>query len=90
MVIAQAADELLNISGITTSFVLSPVDGGVAISGRGIGEVDVQQILEALGGGGNRSTAGVQLPGTTPEAACSRLTEAVDAYLARNSIAQSV
>ena len=89
VVIAKAADELLNISGITTSFVLSPVEGGVAISGRGIGDVDVQQILEALGGGGNRSTAGVQLSGITSEEACGRLTEAVDAYLARNNIAQS-
>ena len=79
--IAKAADELLNISGIDTSFVLSPIENGVAISGRSIGDVDVQLILEKLGGGGNRSTAGVQLSGTDPASAYGMLTDAIDSYL---------
>ena len=81
IIIAQAADELLNISGITASFVLSPVGDGVSISGRSIGDTDVQQILERLGGGGNRSTAGAQLKGTTIKAATDLLTAAIDDYI---------
>ena len=81
IIIAQAADELLNISGISASFVLSPVDDGISISGRSIGDTDVQQILERLGGGGNRSTAGAQLKGTTIKAATDLLTAAIDDYI---------
>ena len=55
---AQAADELLNISGITASFVLYPDGDQVIISARSIGKANVQVILEPLGGGGNSATAG--------------------------------
>lgn len=89
IVIAQAADELLNIQGITASFVLSPFQDGVAISGRSIGDIDVQQILEKLGGGGNRSTAGVQLHGDDSAAAYTKLTAAIDDYLAYQGAAHS-
>ena len=58
---AQAADELLNISGISASFVLYPKAGGVLISARSIGDANVQMILEPLGGGGNTATAGAQI-----------------------------
>ncbi len=58
---AQAADELLNISGIETSFVLYPQDSQTIISARSIGEANVQVILEPLGGGGNAATAGAQI-----------------------------
>ncbi len=81
VIIAQAADELLNISGISASFVLSPVGDSVSISGRSIGDTDVQQILEKLGGGGNRSTAGAQLKGLSVRAATDRLTAAIDDYI---------
>ncbi len=58
---AQAADELLNISGITASFVLYPDEEQVIISARSIGSANVQMILEPLGGGGNAATAGAQI-----------------------------
>ena len=58
---SMAADELLNISGVRASFVVYPVENGAAISARSIGEVNVQFILEKLGGGGNRATAGAQV-----------------------------
>ena len=58
---AQAADELLNISGITASFVMYPDGDQVIISARSIGKINVQLVLEPLGGGGNAATAGAQV-----------------------------
>ena len=58
---AQAADELLNISGISASFVLYPDGDTVYLSARSIGSANVQMILEPLGGGGNAATAGCQM-----------------------------
>lgn len=58
---AQAADEMLNISGITASFVLYPDQDQIIISARSIGDANVQMILEPLGGGGNTATAGAQV-----------------------------
>ena len=62
IVAAQAADELLNIAGVTASRVIYPMGtGDVFISARSIGELNVQLVMEALGGGGSRSSAAVQL-----------------------------
>jgi len=58
---AQAADELLSIQGVRASFVIFPGDGCVSISARSLGEVNVQLIMEALGGGGHLTMAGAQL-----------------------------
>ena len=58
---AQAADELLNIQGISASFVLYPDGEQVVVSARSIGKANVQMILEPLGGGGNAATAGAQV-----------------------------
>ena len=77
---AIAADELLNIAGVRASFVLYPVTGGVVISARSIGDVNVQFILEKLGGGGNRNTAGAQLREKTHTEAIELLKAALDAY----------
>ena len=78
---AQCADELLNISGVECSFVVFPgADGVVMISGRSGGEVNVQVILEALGGGGNAAAAGAQLPGASVRQAVSQLKAAIDRY----------
>ena len=77
---AQAADELLNISGITASFVLYPDDEQVIISARSIGRANVQVILEALGGGGNAATAGAQLKNTEVSDALERLVASIDAF----------
>ncbi len=77
---AQAADELLNISGITASFVLYP-DGDVTIiSARSIGTANVQMILEPLGGGGNAATAGAQMQGVTVKDALDKLIASIDAF----------
>ena len=82
VIIAQAADELLNISGVEVSFVVSPTaDGGANISARSIGDINVQVIMEKLGGGGNRSAAACQIPNTTLRDAVNSLFAAIDEYL---------
>ena len=77
---AQAADELLNISGITASFVLYPDGDQVIISARSIGSANVQMILEPLGGGGNTATAGAQMQNTTVKDALDRLVASIDKF----------
>ena len=77
---AQAADELLNIAGISASIVLYPDNGAVFISGRSLGNVNVQMILEPLGGGGNAATAGAQIKDTTVEEVVKRLHDSIDQY----------
>ena len=77
---AKAAEELLTLSGVQASFVFYPKDDGVYISARSLGEVNVQVIVEALGGGGNSTSAGGQLPGVTVEQVCQKLQEAIDKY----------
>ena len=72
---AQAADELLNIVGITASFVVTQYNGKVFISARAIDEVNVQVIMERLGGGGHMSSAGAQLQDVTCEMAVVRIKE---------------
>jgi c-di-AMP phosphodiesterase-like protein len=82
VVAAQAADELLNVSGVDASMVVYPTDGGgVFISARSIGDLNVQMIMEKLGGGGNRNAAAAQLDGTSLPEAVNRLYSAVDEYL---------
>ena len=77
---AKAADELLTIRGIRASFVMYRKDDGVYMSARSLGEVNVQVILEALGGGGNSTTAGGQAKGITVAEAKTKLLEAIDKY----------
>ena len=77
---AQAADELLNISGIMTSFVLYPDGEQTIISARSIGDANVQVILEGLGGGGNAATAGAQVKNTTVKDALDQLVASIDRY----------
>ena len=77
---AQAADELLNISGITASFVLYPDEDRVIISARSIGTANVQMILEPLGGGGNAATAGAQIPGMEVKEVLEHLVESIDRF----------
>lgn len=77
---AQAADELLNISGIDASFVLYPQGDQVIISARSIGEANVQVILEPLGGGGNAATAGAQIKGKTVPAVLDDLLKSIDKF----------
>ena len=77
---AQAADELLNISGISASFVLYPDNNTVFISARSIGSANVQMILEPLGGGGNTATAGAQIPNADVKDVLDRLVASIDKY----------
>ena len=77
---AQAADELLNIAGISASFVLYPDGDTVIISARSIGSANVQMILEPLGGGGNTATAGAQVKDATVAEVMERLTASIDQY----------
>ena len=78
---AQAADELLNITGFQASFVMYPDDQRrVVISARSIGEANVQVILEPLGGGGNAATAGAQVKDSTVPEVLERLKESIDNY----------
>ena len=77
---AQAADELLNISGITASFVMYPDGDQVIVSARSIGSANVQMILEPLGGGGNTATAGAQIKDTTVKEVLDRLVASIDKY----------
>ena len=77
---AQAADELLNISGIAASFVLTPTGDKIVISARSFGTINVQVILEPLGGGGNASTAGAQVPGNDMKAVVEQLVASINQY----------
>ena len=82
IVLAKAADHLLNISGVEASVALSPDGkGGVYASARSIGEINVQILMEKLGGGGNRNAAAVQMADTGIEEAVQRVHEAIDDYL---------
>ncbi len=77
---AQAADEILNITGVTTSFVLFADGDNVSVSARSVGEANVQLILEQLGGGGNAATAGAQISGRSLSEVLASLQEAIDQY----------
>ena len=78
---AQAADELLNIIGIDTSFVISPDGDRVNLSARSMGGTNVQVILEQLGGGGNAAAAGGQVTGKSIDQVARELAQAIDRYL---------
>ncbi|MFD1409690.1 DHH family phosphoesterase [Kroppenstedtia eburnea] len=81
LTIAQAADTLLNMKGISASFVIGLRDDGkVAISARSLGEPNVQLIMESLGGGGHLTNAAVQFEGVTPPEARQRLLEVLSEY----------
>lgn len=83
IVAAQAADELLSISGIQASFVLCKVDDVVMISGRSMGDINVQTILEKIGGGGHLTFAGAQIAGVSLNKAKEKLLESIETYLAQ-------
>ena len=80
LICAKGADELLTISDITASFVMTDIDGKIYISGRSIGDINVQLILEKLGGGGHITLAGAQLEGFTLEDAKDELIIRINEY----------
>lgn len=81
LIAAQSADQLLSLSGITAAFVMSSVGDEIWISGRSLGDINVQVILEKLGGGGHLTVAGAQLQGVSIGEAKERLKKAVIGYM---------
>jgi c-di-AMP phosphodiesterase-like protein len=84
MISSQAADELLGIRGIKAAFVLAETPDLVAISGRSVGEVNVQMILEKLGGGGHLTMAGAQIRNVTWQQAKDMLLPLIEEYEREN------
>ena len=83
---AKAADELLTISDITASFVIGNTGDNICISGRSIGDINVQIILEKLGGGGHITLAGAQLENMTIEEAKIELINRINEYFSEINI----
>ena len=83
---AQAANELLNIVGVKASFILTSYNNAVYISARSIDEVNVQIIMERLGGGGHLNIAGAQLTGISVNEATNKLKETLDAMIEEGAI----
>ena len=81
LISAKAADELLNLTGIAAAFVLCYAGSEVWISGRSLGDINVQIILEKLGGGGHLTVAGAQLTGISLEDAREKLKYAIMEYV---------
>ena len=78
--VAQAANDLLRIQGVEASFVAVQAGQGVNISARSLGAVNVQVIMESLGGGGHQTMAAAQLKHIDPEAVRARIQTAIDQY----------
>ncbi len=81
LVTSQACDEMLNIEGVKASFVLYPIGNGVNISARSYGEMNVQLIMEELGGGGHQTMSACQLKDITMSQAVEKLEKAIDKYI---------
>jgi c-di-AMP phosphodiesterase-like protein len=78
---SQAADEMLAISGADASFVVFKTNAGCSISARSLGALNVQIIMEKLGGGGHHTMAATQLTGVSPADAKTKLISAIDEYI---------
>lgn len=83
---AQAANELLDIVGIKASVVLTPYHDVIYVSARSIDEVNVQVMMEQLGGGGHRTIAGAQLTGVTLDEAKQRIEEVINMMMEKGEI----
>lgn len=81
IIAAKAADRLLSVEGVTTSFVLCMIGDEVALSARSDGSINVQLVLEKLGGGGHFDAAGAQMKNVTLAEAVEKLKGAIDEYL---------
>lgn len=88
VIASQAADELLNINGVSASFVLYMTGTQVNISARSLGRFNVQIVMEKLGGGGHMTMAAAQLSDVTLDEAEERLKAAIDAFRADQEQAQ--
>ena len=83
---AQAANELLNIVGIKASFVLTEYNDKIYISSRSIDEIDVQRIMEKLGGGGHLNVAGAQIKDASLDEVKTMITEVIDEFIEEGKI----
>ena len=81
---AAAADELLDIRGVEASFVLTEMPNVINVSARSLGDINVQVIMESIGGGGHLTIAGAQLGETTMEEALEKLNQAIQDFLENN------
>jgi c-di-AMP phosphodiesterase-like protein len=81
LIVPQAADELLKIEGIEASFVLAEVQNDIIISGRSLGDINVQLILESIGGGGHMTIAGAKIQNISIEEAKEMLNNSINNYL---------
>ena len=84
---AQAANELLNIKGIKASFILTPYNGIIYVSARSIDEVNVQVVMERMGGGGHLNIAGAQLENGTLEEGIVMIKRTLDTMIAEGELA---
>ena len=78
VVAAKVANELLNVDGIRASFVVTEKDGTAFVSARSVDDINVQVIMEKLGGGGHANVAGAQLVNTTDELAIIQIKELLE------------
>ena len=85
---AQAADEMLTLTGVAASFVVFPDEERINISARSYGRINVQVIMEKMGGGGHQTMAATQLYDTTMQDALVQLREAIDSSLGENAASE--
>lgn len=81
VIVAKSADELLNITGILVAFVICNIKGDIYISARSIGDINVQVVLESLGGGGHLNMAGVKISNKSVDEVKIMLDDAIKKYL---------
>ena len=86
LVAAQTADDLMNVTGIKASFVCTKVDDLVYVSARSFGDINVQRIMEKLGGGGHHTVSGAQLKDCTTEEAKDAIRKAIEEYLEEETV----
>lgn len=81
LIAAKAADDLMNVTGVKASFVCTEVEGVIFVSARSFGDINVQRIMEKLGGGGHYTVSGAQLRGCGIEEAKERIRHAIEEYI---------
>lgn len=86
VVAPQAADELMTISGVDASFIIFTIDDVVNVSARSMGAINVQILMERLGGGGHQTMAAAQFPGDSMEDVRGRLIGAIDEFYATRDV----
>ena len=86
LVAAQTADDLMNVTGIKASFVCTKVGDLVYVSARSFGDINVQRIMEKLGGGGHFTVSGAQLRDCTTEEAKDMIRKAIEEYLEEETV----